>query len=469
MSRLLLTGVVALFLASWTPTVVAAQETEPQVPHYQLNRADEDYRYLKDPARRTDFWDPVKYLPLNREGDWYLSLGGELRERYEFFENYNWREQPQDSGYSLQRYFLHADLHLGERVRLFGQLQSSLEYGRSGGPRPGVDRNQLDLHQGFLDLDLVRDPQRTVTLRTGRQELSFGSQRLVSVREGPNVRQSFDGFRIMYRAGGLALDGLATRPVQSNRYTFDDPTNHNQALWGAYSVVALPERTRTSLDLYYLGLYKKQAVFDQGSARETRHSIGTRIWRSAKPLDYNFEFLYQWGSFGDGSIRAWTAASDTGYWLEGLPTTPRLALKADVASGDRDPNNRNLETFNPLFPKGAYFSENGLIGPSNFINLNPSAEFHLPQRVILSINWDFFWRESIQDGIYNNSVVLVRSGRTSSARYIGSQPQLQCEWNVQRHLSLVGIYAHFLAGPFLRESGPGRDVDYLTTWVTYKF
>ena len=30
-------------------------------------------------------------------------------------------------------------------------------------------------------------------------------------------------------------------------------------------------------------------------------------------------------------------------------------------------------------------------------------------------------------------------------------------------------YSHFLAGPFIKESGPGNDVDYATSWVTYKF
>lgn len=464
----LLSMLMAVSLASLAPLEASCQETEPQVPSYQLNRADEDYRYLRDPGKRTDLWDPVKYLPLNERGDWYLSLGGEARERYEYFDNYNWREQPRDNGYSLQRFFLHGDAHFGDQVRLFGQFQSSLENGRSGGPRPAVDRNQLDLHQGFLDVALKTAGGATVTVRSGRQELAYGSQRIVSVREGPNVRQSFDGFRIMYR-GDVAVDAIAVRPVQSNRYVFDDSTNHNQGLWGVYSVVPLPPATGAKADLYYLGLSRSLGAFDQGAARETRHSIGTRIWRAQGTLDYNFEFLYQWGSFGDGAIRAWTAASDTGYRAQSLPLAPRFALKADIASGDRDPNRPDLQTFNPLFPKGAYFSENGLVGPSNFINVNPSVEFHLQKRLTLTANWDFFWRESTQDGIYNNSVVLVRSGKSSQSRYIGSQPQLQCEWNVQRHLAVVAVYAHFLAGPFLRESGSGRDVDYLTTWVTYKF
>ena len=36
-----------------------------------------------------------------------------------------------------------------------------------------------------------------------------------------------------------------------------------------------------------------------------------------------------WGSFGNGDIRAWTAASDTGYTIESLPFRPRFSLKAE--------------------------------------------------------------------------------------------------------------------------------------------
>ena len=197
--------------------------------------------------------------------------------------------------------------------------------------------------------------------------------------------------------------------------------------------------------------------------------MGARFWRTAKPLDYNFEFILQWGSFGDGDILAWTAASDTGYSFEYLPFSPRFGLKANIASGDDNPDNPDLQTFNPLFPKGAYFSEDNLMGPVNFIDLNPTIDLHFTNNLSLSINWDFFWRESKRDGIYNNAVVLVRSGNNSNARYIGSQPQAQLEWDIDRHLTFSLIYAHFFAGRFIRETGPGKDVDYVTTWLAYKF
>ena len=437
-------------------------------PPYALNRSNEDYRYLRDPANRTDFWDPVKYVPLGQSPDWYLSLGGEARERYEYFNHPNWGQDPQDHGYFLQRYFLHGDLHMGEHVRLFSQLQSSMEDGRAGGARP-TDLDELDVHQLFLDVRFGLPAHASLTVRSGRQELAYGSQRLISVREGPNVRQSFDGFRVIYRGEDVQIDGFATKPAQTNRYVFDDGPDNTKALWGTYAVLPFPPFPQANIDLYYLGLFRRKAGFDQGSARETRHSVGTRLWRTAAPLDYNFEALYQWGSFGNGDISAWTVASDTGYTFTALPLRPRVGLRADIASGDEDPNNPDLQTFNPLFPKGAYFSEAGLIGPANFIDLNPCLDLHLTPHTTLIFDWDFFWRESTRDGLYNNAVVLIRSGRTSDARYIGSMAQAQLFWDIDRHLSFVAIYGHFFAGRFLRETGPGEDVDYVTTWLTYKF
>jgi hypothetical protein len=460
--------VVFSFLLLFLPLLSCADSGKsPDAPQgYSLNRADDSYP--GNPGSHTDIWDKLKAIPLNATGSWALSLGGEVRERYEFFNNPNWGGDPQDNGYLLQRYFLHGKLEMGGNLRFFSQLQSSLENGRAGGPRP-TDKNELDLHQGFLDAKLELSGDAALTLRAGRQEMAYGSQRVIAVREGPNVRQAFDGFRLMYRSAEFRLDGFVTKPVQTKRYLFDDGPDNSKALWGGYAVLPFAPLAEGTIDLYYLGLYRSRAAFDQGVAAETRHSVGARLWRTAAPLDYNFEALYQWGRFGNGAIRAWTVASDTGYTLTARPLHPRFGLRADIASGDSDPSGKDLQTFNPLFPKGAYFSEAGLIGPANFIDVNPCLDLHLAKSTILIFDWDFFWRENIHDGLYNNAVVLVRTGKTSHARYIGSMAQAQLSWDIDRHLSLVGIYGHFFTGSFLKESGKGADVDYLTSWLTYKF
>src|SRR5262249_8577090 len=99
------------------------------VPTYKLLRYDEDYSYLEDPSRRTDFWDPIKYIPF-RDGDgWYASFGAQLRPRFEYYNNFNFGTIPGGNGSLLQRYYLHGDFHFGPDVRFFGQFVSGLENG----------------------------------------------------------------------------------------------------------------------------------------------------------------------------------------------------------------------------------------------------------------------------------------------------------------------------------------------------
>jgi hypothetical protein len=167
-------------------------------PPYQSLRYDEDWTYLSDKSQRSDAFDTLKYIPLNNRE--YVSLGGETRSRYEYFNQFNFGAGPQDdNGYLLQRYLLHADSHFGKRVRVFAQLQSAISSGRNGGPRP-TDDDRLEVHQAFLDLKFG-DEAKTLTFRLGRHEMDFGSGRLISAGEGLNVRRSFDGLRVIYRQG----------------------------------------------------------------------------------------------------------------------------------------------------------------------------------------------------------------------------------------------------------------------------
>lgn len=436
------------------------------VPRYKLVRHDEDYAYLVDSSRRSDWSDPIKHIRLGHNERWFLTLGGEISERFEFFDNWNWNPAAAPDGYWLQRYMFLADFHLGSRVRVFSQLKSGIENGRNRGPRP-TDEDHLDVHEAFVDLSLGSG--RGSALRLGRQELAYGSSRLVSVRAGPNVRQSFDGARVIVHPGAWRLDVFAAKPVITDPGIFDDKADHARTFWGVYAVGPLKLFDRASIDLYYLGLDRKLARFDQGTAPELRESIGTRIWRRAAPWDYNFELVYQWGQFGAAPIRAWTVASDTGFRARGLPSTPRFGLKADITSGDRNPAEPTLQSFNPLFPRGAYFSEMQLTGPVNHRDLHPSVDLHPLRTMTVTPSWLFLWRQSLSDGLYGVPGNLIRSGKGTTARYVGSQVAVMVSATIGRHTTLSADYEYFIAGPFLRESGPAHDVTFFATWVGFVF
>src|SRR3989440_3343987 len=378
-----------LLLAGFLRAEAEDTAAVPPPPPFKQLRYDENYAHLRNLQRRADYLDAIKFISFNTNGDWYLTLGGEIRQRYEYYHNTLWGRGPQDdNGYLLQRYMIHADAHLGDYFRVFTQFKSGLEDGRTGGPRP-TDRDDFDLNQGFFDVRLPWSEADSLTVRLGRQELADGSSRLISAREGPNVRLAFDGAKTILKLSEWQIDAFAVKPVRTKVGVFDDDPDPNQKFWGLYAVTPVSWLAGANVDLYYLGLDRRNARFDQGTAHEQRHSVGTRIWSRKLAWDYNLEFVYQFGTFGSGDIRAWTAASDVGYTFEEAPLKPRLALKANITSGDDNPNNSHLQTFNPLFPRGSYFGEPALIGPANHIDVHPELDLALLKNVALMVDWDF--------------------------------------------------------------------------------
>src|SRR5258705_1946989 len=332
---------------------------EPKVPDrsYKLLREDEDWSFLRDPRLRRDPWDKIKYIPLRKNSDdWYMTIGGEAREVWEQIGNDNCGQQPFMNGYLNQRYALSFDLHLGKRVRTFFELKSGLNSFRHDGLRP-IDEKKLDLQAAFLELSTA-GARNWIKIRAGSQELEYGSGRLVDVREGPNVRLSFDGFKVMAKFNSWRIDGIAMRPDVDKPGFFDNVPNHEIGFWGVYAT--RPLNRSTSLDAYYLGQNRKHATFQRGTAQEVRHSIGARVSRpiaTERPgRDFDYEALWQFGSFGSANIRAWTMASETGYRLTSAALKPRFSARVDVSSGDHPKSNPNtLGTINPLFPQWNYF------------------------------------------------------------------------------------------------------------------
>jgi hypothetical protein len=322
-----------------------------------------------------------------------------------------------------------------------------------------------------LDLATAGD-HNWLTLRVGIQELEYGAGRLIDVREGPNVRLSFIGFRLLNKVGSWRIDAFAVRPRLDNFGFFDDYPNHQVEFWGVYGWRLLSRGV--SIDAYYLGLNRAQASYERGTAPEQRQSLGIRFSRpiaeKERGWDFDYEGVWQFGSFGSAGLQAWTVASDTGYTVPTWRLKPRFSLKADISSGD-NPRSNTLGTFYPLFPIGNYF---GVIadtgpGPLNFRDLHPRVLTDWGHGVIVSADWIFYWRQSLQDGVYSVPGMLVRSSGNSNARFVGDRPGVEMRWQATRHLWFQADYGIFFAGQFLKQTEPGRNLNYWALWAGYKF
>lgn len=391
------------------------------------------------------------------------TFGGEARWRLATTRNPAWGDDGRgEETLFLQRYRVQADWRPAPMLRLAGELESASVIGQRG-PAGPLDRNLADVLQAYAAFGPA-----DAALWVGRQSLKFGSSRLIDVREGPNVRRSFDGLRLSRRSGAWQWDLLAVRPVRTRTGTFDDGTDRRQALWGLYATRQADER-RGALDLYYLGYAADAAVYAQGSARERRHSLGARWSGRRDGWDWNTEAVVQGGRFGNGAIRAWTIASDTGYRWRDRRGSPRIGLGLNLASGDRDRGDADLETFNPLFPRGNYFSELALLGPRNFYNVHPFLTVHPRADLSLTVDLDLFWRLRRGDGIYAPGGRLLREGDATAARHVGNELSLNLTWQATPRIEITAIYAHFDPGRFVRESGPPLAIDFVELTLRTQF
>jgi len=451
-----------LLLAVFFSSAIAVAQNKQS---FRQLRYDEDYLYLSTDSSM-DWYHSMKYNPLFGKQN-YLSIGGDIRYQFLKFSNEGWGEDPDDDGYLLTRYLLHGDLHLGKQFRTFVQLQSSLANGMEKSPSP-VDENQLDLHQAFVDIVPFTNKMRTTTIRAGRQEMLFGSQRLVAVRDGPNNRQSFDALRLIHTTKNLRGDLFFSHYVQSRRGIFDDGFQKKLVFWGAYIV-----RNRLpvikNLDVYYFGIRKEKAVFDDGSGKELRHSIGSRIWNSSHSFRYDLEGLYQFGKFNEAAIDAWTLSINAGYKFKRWRRKPELGLKTEIISGDRQYGDNKLQTFNPLFPRGGYFGLISLIGPVNLVDIHPSVAVDFTSDLLIEADCDIFFRHRVNDGIYGPNVALIYSGKGSRRYFVGNQYSTDLIYTPNHFLSFRAELTWFKAGSFLKESGRGEDILFAAFTAGLKF
>lgn len=463
-------AVPASDLTAPAPAPAAAQGQPPQGPQrpsFLDMRYDEDWSVLKNPALRGDLFDSMKYIELGERS--YLSLGGEVRHRVDYWRDANFGYVPARNMDSvMQRYQFHADWHIGDHVRAFGQFASALQSGKRGGPWP-TDENPAEVHQAFVEFRGGSPSQSTRwALRLGRQEMAFGQSHFISTSDFYNTRRSFDGVRVQATRGVLEFNAFLTRPVEIKFGAFDDGSDQNQ-LFGAASIfMPNPFTRRGRAAVFYINLATDRWQWERGPGRDERHMLGLRLIGQENRWDYVYEVLLQRGMFNQVTpIRAWAVTTDTGYAVAYMPRYTRFGVRFNITSGDA--GHGSLGTFNPMFPDNAYSGKIGLVGPSNSIDFTPNLTIALTRRVFFIPDVAFFWRQKTSDGIYGVvSPYLVTPGGFSKSRFVGTQVSLPMQVAITPHLTYTVALSNLMGGGFVHDIR-GRTTTFLTNFLTYKF
>jgi hypothetical protein len=103
------------------------------------------------------------------------------------------------------------------------------------------------------------------------------------------------------------------------------------------------------------------------------------------------------------------------------------------------------------------------------MDIHPKVQLEASHGVSIFADWIFQWRQSLEDGVYAIPGSLIRASGTSNARFVGQRPGIEARWQVDRHIWAQADYGIFYADKFLKETQPGRNLNYWALWVGYKF
>jgi hypothetical protein len=417
---------------------------------------DADWTYLLNPANAdTDYADALKWIPV-ADGVTFTT-GGEFRYQFRNDVNSNGRLTGVADAYSLFRARAYGDLWVQDWLRIYGEFLYANYAGRTLPPLP-IDADRGDILDLFADIRLLEVNSAPVYLRVGRQELIYGSERLISPLDWANTRRTFQGVKAFTRTTDWDFDVFAVQPVVvvPNRL---DPTDHNQWFSGAW-FTDRPAPGQT-VDVYLLNLDNTTpgAAVGFGKVKGTSNvtTVGSRYAGTAGGWMWDAEGMLQFGSFANQSIRANAYTLSGGYNFKDLPWSPQFWVGYDHASGDPNPGaTETRETFNQLFPFGHYY-----LGYTDLVGRQNINDFVL-QACVFPENWitcvaqfHTFRLDQAKDALYGAAGNVVRQDKTGLAGTdVGDEVDLLTNLHLTTHSDVLVGYSRLFAGSFLANTTP---------------
>lgn len=342
----------------------------------------------------------------------------------------------------------------------------------------GPESDTADLHQAYVTMG--NHKEFPLSLKAGRQELSYGEERLVGAFAWNNIGRVFDAAKLRWQTEWFGADFFSGRVVIPEDNRFNVPNDYD---WfsGVYASVAkVPKHT---LDVYFLARNTSASAvtaepspqLGQPSARDI-YTLGFRLKSKPGefgPWDYTVETMGQFGDFKDPRAgapavrldhRAYAFVAQGGYTFTQKTSTPRLGLEYAYGSGDGNPKDGKHTTFENLFPTNhKFYGYADLASLQNLHDVRPILTFKPHPRLNMAIEGHLFWLADTSDSFY--SVTGAARGGTAAtpaggnfgvnpsySNFVGSEVDFITGWALTRYAQLEGGYSHFFHGDYITRS-----------------
>jgi hypothetical protein len=419
---------------------------------------DNDFGYVLDPCY-CDWW-PGDHFKRRAIGDCLMvDVGGQYRMRYHNEQNFRGLGLTgRDDDFLLYRTRLFTNVEIGQDLRFYAEMIDAVSTYEKFPPRP-IEENRTDVLNFFLDGTLWKDGSAKLMGRAGRQELSYGAQRLVSPLDWSDTRRTFDGGKLLWQGRDWNVDGFWVRPTVHDVTAFDK-SNLDEQFYGLYSNYKGFENE--TVELYWLAYENNLAPF-RYQTLGGRHASTYGQWLT------EVEGGYQFGDNRDGSDH--NAGFVTGgvgrKWDGGWK--PQLWVYYDWASGTDDLGASN--GFNHLFPLAHYFlGFMDLYGRQNIETPNVRLTLQPTERLQLLMWYYYFFLENKNDGPYSVAMTPYALVAPDSAD-LGHELDFTASYTINARTNLLLGYSHFFSGAYYNTPGLpfDGDADFYYTQLTFNF
>ncbi len=399
-----------------------------------------------------------------------IKFGVESRYRLEYKDDFNFNDAAyEDDAINLFRDRLNADLTVGSRVRGFIEAQDAESFAESRLNKTSLNVNRFDLRQLFTELKSPWDGI-PVSVKVGRQELSYGDQRFVGAFNWSNVARVFDAVKAIYTPKKWLKADVWLSQVVSVKRLQADSAAHEDNFYGAYTTLG-PFREHV-LDMFLFVRHNKKTVAGERSGEVGQlkeYTLGNRFKGKHANLDYGIEWAFQFGSRTHDKIRAWAWHNEVGYTFASVSWTPRVDFEFNYGSGDDNTTDGIFKNFDNLFPTNHFF-----YGYMDFASLRNMNNFKIgleakpyPKLKLVS-GYHWFFLDSNKSAWFNASSTVIRAAAPGASTTLGQEIDLLAKWQMMKHLEILLGYSHFFTGAFVSNTGSSSDANffYLQTVFT---
>src|SRR5690606_20161844 len=223
----------------------------------------------------------------------------------------------------------------------------------------------------------------------------------------------------------------------------------------------------STMDAYIYYQKDDNTTYNIGTQNERRSSVGIRHFGSFNKFIFNNEAVYQFGRFGSHDISAWTLSFHLERKLTMLGRDFGLGIKTEAISGDRDAADNQLNTFDALYPRGAYFGRVARFGPSNLLDIHPYLNLEI-NKWHAEVDYNAFWRYSTQDGVYGPSMTLDYPSNNNE-RFIAHQIGTNLSYQLNNHINIQLESNIIFPGEFLIQSDKGDLLYHFVSTTEFRF